>query len=44
MDDTKNAIKAYLVMGGMFAASLAVTYLSYKIFGKIVAKEVVKLL
>ena len=44
MDDTKNTIKAYLVMGGMFAASIAITYLSYKVFGKVVAKEVVKLL
>ena len=44
MDDTKNTIKAYLVIGGMFAAGLAVTYLSYKIFGRVVAKEVVKLL
>lgn len=44
MDDTKNTIKAYLVMGGVFAVSIAVTYLSYKVFGKVVAKEVVKLL
>ena len=44
MDDTKNTIKAYVVLGGVVAASLAVTYLSYKIFGRVVAKEVVKLL
>lgn len=44
MDDTRNTIKAYIVLGGVVVVSLAATYLSYKMLGRIVAKEVVKLL